>query len=337
MEAKFYTLLDDKIIVCNLCPHHCKIASGKRGICDVRYNSDGLLITENYGKVSSINIDPIEKKPLYHFFPGSVILSVGSVGCNLECEFCQNWEISQNGVYNFPYLKNYSIDEITNYALSNKNNIGVAYTYNEPTVWFEYMLDIAVKINESKLKNVIVTNGYINEEPLNILINYIDAFSIDLKAFTEEFYKKITHSELKPVKDTLKLISKNNKHIEITNLIVTGLNDDETAFEEMCKWIKNELGENTVLHLSRYFPHYKCSKPGTPLKTLTKLFDIASGHLNYVYLGNVMSDSGSNTYCDKCRKILISRQGYQTEIIGLENSGKCKFCGNKIMPDFNLS
>jgi pyruvate formate lyase activating enzyme len=261
--ALCFEKLNDNKVKCLLCPHSCILDDGKVGICRVRSNDNGVLVSENYGKVSSINLDPIEKKPLYHFFPGMHVLSIGSVGCNLQCNFCQNCEISQTGVSDFPRLKTYSAEEIVNNALECVDNIGIAFTYNEPVVFYEYMMDVA-RLSKSKgLKNIMVSNGFINEEPLKQILPYIDAFNIDLKAFADEFYIKNTHSHLEPVKRSLQLIRESGKHLEITNLVIPGLNDKVEDFTAMVDWISGELGDQTILHLSRYFPRYKAKQPPT--------------------------------------------------------------------------
>ena len=330
-EALFYEKLTNNKVKCTLCPHNCIIDDGKRGICRVRINKNGILYSEVYDKISSINNDPIEKKPLYHFFPGRDILSVGSVGCNLQCKFCQNWEISQTSVSDYHYIRNFNADEIVQLVLRGKNNIGIAYTYNEPIVWFEFMLEIAKIAKKKNLKNVMVTNAYINREPLEIILPYIDAYSIDLKSFADDFYKKITLSDLQPVKDNIKFLSKNNKHIELTNLVIPTLNDDVEIFEDMVKWIADELGKNTVFHISRYFPTYKLKIEPTPVDKLLELFEIAKKHLNYVYLGNVSISDGENTICDNCGKTVITRQRYFVQTDGIDKDGKCKYCEKKIV------
>lgn len=288
-EASFYTS-ENGLISCNLCPHNCTIHDGKRGICRVRKNENGRLISESYGQICSMNFDPIEKKPLYHFFPGRIIFSAGSLGCNLHCKFCQNWEISQSGIEDFGNLRMASPPELINKALSRNNNIGIAYTYNEPTVWFEFMLETAKLAQKEGLKNVMVTNGFINQEPLEELFPYMDAFSVDLKAFNEEFYKTITASRLEPVLAALKMIRKSGRHLEITNLVITGTNDDEKEFTEMVNWIATELGRETVFHISRYFPMFKMDKETTSHEKLKNLYDIAREKLDYVYLGNLRTN-----------------------------------------------
>lgn len=329
-EAKYFIAEADQSVVCTLCPHACHLQPGKSGICKVRTNREGKLISNNYAKVCSLHLDPIEKKPLYHYYPGRNILSVGSVGCNLHCKFCQNYEISQTSVKEYPYLKEYSAEALIDLAELEPGNLGLAYTYNEPTVWFEYMLDIAWKAREAELKNVMVTNGFINPEPLQELFPVIDAFSVDLKAFEESFYKHLTSSKLKPILESLKAIKASGRHLEITNLLIPDENDNEKDFRAMMEWISAELGADTVLHISRFFPTYKLVHNATPEPLLEKFYGIASEYLNYVYLGNVSSDQGRDTLCPKCGHTLITRSGYKTEITGLDEKGCCKKCGEVI-------
>ena len=286
MEARYYQALEGRTCIA-FCPHKCKLRPGQTGICRVRTNADGVLKSDNYGKVCSLHLDPIEKKPLYHFFPGKHILSVGSVGCNLHCRFCQNWEISQSSVKDYPYLKEYTPDIIVSLAAEEDDNLGIAFTYNEPTVWMEFMQDIAIRSEEQGLKNVMVTNGLYQPEPLNDLFPYMHAFSVDLKAFTEYFYKHLTSSSLAPVLESLKAIRQSGRHLEVTNLLIPGENDDEKDFRTMMAWISKELGKETVLHISRFFPTYKLENKATPKSLLQKFHGIASEYLDYVYLGNV--------------------------------------------------
>ncbi len=331
MEALFYTKTGEGKVTCNLCPHNCSITDGKRGICHVRKNENGVLISENYGNISSIGFDPVEKKPLYHFYPGREILSIGSLGCNLQCQFCQNYQISQSSVNSFERdSTNYTPEAIKELALSRSRNIGVAYTYNEPTVFFEFMIDTAKLIKSAGLKNVMVTNGFINPEPLNELNNYIDAYNVDLKAFNSDFFKKYTKSTIEPVKEALINIKKAGKHLEITNLVIPTLNDDENEFEEMCKWISGELGRGTVLHISRYYPTYKMTIEQTSVNKMIKLVEIAKKYLDFVYLGNVTLDNGNNTFCNSCKELLISRTGYFTKIVSVDKSGNCSKCNQKV-------
>jgi pyruvate formate lyase activating enzyme len=329
-EASFYRK-ENGHIRCILCPHNCIIHEGKRGICRVRKNENGKLFSESYGQICSMNFDPIEKKPLYHFFPGSIIFSAGSLGCNLHCKFCQNWEISQTGIEEFGNQRTAAPEELINNALSRDNNIGIAYTYNEPTVWIEFMLETAKLAQKEGLKNVMVTNGFINPEPLEELFPFMDAFSVDLKAFTEEFYKTITASRLEPVLNALKMIRKSGRHLEITNLVITDTNDDEKEFTKMVDWIATELGREIVLHISRYFPMFKMDKEATSHSKLKTLFEIADEKLDYVYLGNLRSGEGQNTLCPGCKTEVIERIGYDTRIIGLDGEGRCRNCKQQVI------
>lgn len=329
-EALYYTELENKRVQCTLCPHNCKIKDQKRGVCRVRRNIEGKLYSENYGIITGLGFDPIEKKPLYHYHPGRNILSIGSIGCNLKCFFCQNWEISQATPDDMPKQHTYSVEDIVNLATSRQDNLGIAHTYNEPVIYYEFMIDVAKEIKQKGLKNVVVTNGFINPEPLQELMPYIDAFSIDLKGFTNEFYRKHTSSSFDPIKESLKQIRKNDKFLEIINLVIPTLNDDADQFEEMMKWMKAYLGENTILHISRYFPAYKSTIEGTSVSKLKEFYNLASSYLNYVYLGNVLLEGGSNTYCHSCGALLVRREGYHTQIPGLDEEGKCIHCGNKV-------
>lgn len=332
MKASYYTKLDSNRVQCELCPHNCIISKDKYGICKVRKNESGNLITKNYGVVSSIGFDPIEKKPLYHFYPGLEILSVGSLGCNLKCKFCQNWQISQTSVDDFIRESNfYNPEMIIDFALKKENNIGIAFTYNEPTVFFEFMIDTAKKSKEAGLKNVMVSNGYINEKPLQELLNYIDAFNIDLKAFSEHFFKEYTKSQLEPVKQTLKQIVKAGKHVEITNLVIPTLNDDEQEFSEMIDWIKQNLSDEVVMHISKYYPSHEMKIQATSIQKIIKLGNIAKTKLKYVYLGNIILPDANNTYCPQCNDLLITRSGYSTKIISINNEGNCIKCNHKVL------
>lgn len=329
--ALYYEKLDDLKVRCLLCPHNCVLSEGKLGICHVRRNRGGELFSENYGKICSVRFDPVEKKPLYHFFPGQSILSVGSVGCNFSCKFCQNWEISQTGVDEYPYLKSMTPEAIIAMASERTDNCGVAFTYNEPIVWYEYMLDIAKLAKKKGLHCVMITNGFINPKPLEELFDYIDAFNVDLKAFTDDFYKHITGGRLQPVLDTLKAIRSRGKHLELTNLVVTDWNEDEATFRKMMEWIVQELGKDTPLHISRYFPVYKMDKRATSTESLIRLWKIAGEYLNYVYVGNFHTEHGQDTFCPVCGNKVIERSGYSIYRRGIDKSGYCTKCRTKIL------
>jgi pyruvate formate lyase activating enzyme len=281
-----------------------------------------------YGVISGHSLDPVEKKPLYHFFPGHNILSIGSYGCNMRCDFCQNWHISQKSAESFSPVTDPDI--IVLEAVSSWKNIGLAFTYNEPVIWFEFMRDTALRIKEKGLYTVMVSNGFVNSDPLNEILGFIDAFNIDLKAFNESFYRKLTGADLEPVKNTLKQIAKAGKHLEITTLIIPGRNDSVQEMETESKWISEELGNETPFHLSRYFPMYQRNDPATPQETLKMLFETASRHLKYVYLGNTAGDTGQDTSCSKCGKVVTKRSGYDTKLMNLDSKGKCMSCGNPV-------
>ncbi len=329
--ALFYEKKEKEKVKCYLCPHLCVLKPGERGKCDVRMNKDGTLIAENYGLCSAVQIDPIEKKPLYHFCPGSQILSIGSIGCNLKCNFCQNCDISQTSVEQFLRGEYYEPDEIVEMAREFPENLGIAFTYNEPVIYYEFMLDIAPKIKELGMKNVMISNGFVNKEPFDKILPYIDAFNIDLKSFRNSFYRDITGARLRPVKETLKMIRNSGKHLEITNLVIPSLNDGPDDFHRMVKWIRDELGRDTVLHLSRYFPAYKSRIQKTPSSVLFSLAEIARQFLDYVYLGNITGSESQNTICNKCGRMVILRNGYFVQKTGINEHGKCIHCNNKII------
>jgi pyruvate formate lyase activating enzyme len=328
-EAWYYKKKNSKV-QCLLCPHNCIIDDGKYGICRVRKNVDSRLITDVYGRLVAMHLDPVEKKPLYHFHPGKNILSVGTPGCNLTCFFCQNCEISQNGISNFNQLKNVNPRELLKIAKKESNNIGIAYTYNEPTVFFEYMFDTAKLARDSGLKNVMISNGFISQEPLEDLFSVIDAFNIDLKAFDDSFYRKHTKSSIYPVKKTLQKIHSADKHLEITYLVIPGLNDNEEQFRLMIDWISDNFGKTQVLHISRYFPHYQSDIPPTPLSKMRNLWEIAREKLSYVFLGNTSITGGQDSFCHNCGTLAIKRNHYSVETL-INNKGECLSCGEKII------
>ena len=330
-QALYFEEIGNQEVQCHLCPHNCTLGLNKRGNCRVRKNIDGKLISENFGLCSSIQFDPIEKKPFYHFYPGSHILSIGSIGCNLNCNFCQNCEISQTSVDQYLTGHYYEPEDVVGKARLYPENLGIAFTYNEPTVYFEYMIEIARQSKDLGMKNVMVSNGFINQDPLHEVLPYIDGFNIDLKAFTDSFYKNITNGNLEPVKETLRAISKAGKHLEITNLLIPSQNDELDEFTGMVAWIRDELGSDTVLHLSRYFPAYKSNIQKTSLGLLFNFCETARQYLSYVYLGNVTGSESQNTICSGCGKIVISRYGYFIQKNGIDPNGNCTHCNNKIV------
>jgi pyruvate formate lyase activating enzyme len=313
---------------CLLCPHLCKIAEGKTGICGVRKNTGQKIELITYGVISGYSLDPVEKKPLYHFFPGQNILSIGSYGCNMKCDFCQNFNISQKVPETLE--SGMTPESLVLSAHSAERNIGLGFTYNEPTIWFEFMRDVATLAKNEGMRTVMVSNGFVNSEPLNQILQFIDAFNIDLKAFNNNTHKKLTGVDLDPVKDSLKQIAGSGRHLEITSLIIPGQNDDEAEMVRQSQWIASELGKNVPLHLSRYFPMYRRDDPATTQETLQRLFEIASTNLNYVYMGNTHSGSGQNTVCPGCGATVTIRSGYNTRLLNLDAEGRCISCGTPI-------
>ncbi len=265
-----------------LVPHCCQIVNGRTGQCRTRLNEDGQLFSLNYAEISSIALDPIEKKPLYHFFPGKMILSVGTWGCNFHCRFCQNWEIAQGA----PPTVNISPERLAELAVEQgPTNIGVAYTYSEPVVWFEYITDAAKAVRERGLKNVLVTNGFINSGPLQELLPLIDAMNIDVKAFRAPFYDEICAGELEAVKRTVETAAAQCCHVEVTTLVIPGLNDGVDEIGDLAGWLAS-INPQIPLHLSRYFPRYRMKQPPTPVETMLQVRDVARQYLEYVFLGN---------------------------------------------------
>jgi len=316
-EAVFFRQLDNNRVICDLCPRNCIIDNNQTSVCRSRKNINGKLFSENYGKITAYRMDPIEKKPLLHYYPGKRIFSIGSFGCNLHCQFCQNHEIAHGN----PHFIETTPENLADIAENEKNNIGIAYTYNEPIIWFEFLMDIMPLVNKSGLKNILVTNGYIEEKPLEILLEHVDAMNIDLKGFSDHFYKSFCGSDLNPVKKTIKKAS-NVCHVEITTLIVPGLNDTKEEMEHMARWLSS-IDPSIPLHLSRYFPSYKLNLPETDIDTLYGLQVEAKKFLEYVYIGNV-SQVDMNTYCPRCNNLVVERNG-SSNIKGLKD-GNCTTC-----------
>ena len=334
-SASYYKQLDNCTVQCHLCPHLCMIEDGSYGKCNTRENKDGKLYTKSYGVLSAISTDPIEKKPLYHFMPGSSILSIGSFGCNLTCNFCQNCEISQIDSKVLSHHPSRDPADIVHKAALHQDNIGLAYTYNEPTIYFEYMIQCAELIQNHGLKNVMVTNGYINRKPLETLLPLMDAFNIDLKSFRDDFYRKISGAQLKPVLKTIERISGSGCHMELTFLIIPGLNDTESEWKKMISWISDHCGKDTVIHVSRYFPRYQLKNPPTPIKTIQLFMDMAREKINFLYPGNTLDQLDSHTYCPDCHSRLIDRTYYHATVTGIDTSGQCRNCHSVIYGLFN--
>ena len=329
--ATLFKIAGDKI-QCVLCPHNCMIGDGNSGICKARKNNSGSSELTTYGVISGCALDPIEKKPLYHFYPGTNIFSIGSYGCNMRCDFCQNYSISQRTIAGF--VNRTDPEQIVKNALDSLHNIGIAFTYNEPVIWFEYIKDVALLAKNNDLRTVIVSNGYVNREPLEEFISFTDAFNIDLKAFNNAFYRRLTGADIEPVKEALKLIAGSGRHLEITTLIIPGHNDSEEEMAEETEWIAKELGCDVPFHLSRYFPMYKREDPATNSQKLIRLSEIASKNLRYVYVGNMVSETGQNTICPQCGKTVTRRSGYNIKIMNLDQKGNCKNCGKQIYKNF---
>ena len=332
-EALYYNKVEKNTVQCRLCPHFCTIKEDKTGICKVRKNVQGKLYSLVYGKAVAAHIDPIEKKPLYHFFPGTSALSIGTVGCNLCCKHCQNWETSQAKPDDF-FARNLQPEKIVEMAKESECT-SIAYTYNEPTIFYEYMLDTAKLARKEGIKNVVVTNGFINSEPLQELCKYVDAVNCDLKSFEDSFYKKICGGKLEPVLETLKILHEHKIWIEIAVLIIPTLNDKPKMITKMCSWIKQNLGTTYPVHFSGFHPCYKLlDLEPTSTKILLQAREIAlKVGLEYVYVGNVYSSEGNNTDCPKCHKILVERYGFS--VLNNEiKDGKCG-CGYEINGRFD--
>jgi pyruvate formate lyase activating enzyme len=328
-EAMFYKKLDPKTVQCLLCPRECVISDGKRGFCRNRENRNGKLYTIVYGKPSVVDIGPIEKAPIYHFFPGHFRLCITCASCNLRCKYCQNWHLSQKGLEELSF-HSYSPSEIILQA-KKQGLSSVSFTYTEPTVYYEYLYDISNLAKKEGLKTSIVSNGYIQREPLLKLLKVLDAVKIDLKGFSEKFYEEVSSATLKPVLESLMTVKTEGVWLEIVNLVVPTFNDDPKMIHQMCQWIRDNLGVDTPLHFTRFFPNYKLTHlPPTPVSTLESAHEIAKKNgLRYVYIGNVPGHPQNSTYCPKCGKKIIQR----THLIVIEDlikTGFCPFCKEKI-------
>lgn len=326
-KALYFEKRNEKLR-CLLCPHHCLLAEGETGICGVRKAVDEVLYTMNYGLLAAVNLDPIEKKPLYHYHPGRPILSIGTYGCNLLCSFCQNWSLARGKADDrSERVKPEDVLDMLKREGGPAQNIGIAYTYNEPSIWYEFVLDTAKLLNRHGYKNILVTNGYINQEPLRELLPYIDAMNIDVKAFGDSFYKDYCGGLKAPVIKTVEIAVK-GCHVEITSLIIPTLNDNPGELEAMAAWLA-ELNPDIPLHLSRYFPQYRLNLPPTPHAVMEEAKKIASKHLRYVYLGNIELPGSGNTICPYCGNLLIERSRYAVKMKGLDGSA-CSNCNNNI-------
>lgn len=324
-EAAFYEKTDRGSVRCSLCPHNCRIQESKSGICGVRTNSGGVLYTDIYGRITSIAMDPVEKKPLYHFHPGASILSIGTKGCNMKCPYCQNWQISQDLAARTSF---YPSEKIVEAALA-EGSVGIAYTYSEPIVWFEYVRDTAALAREKGLANVMVTNGFINPEPLRELLGLIDAMNIDLKSFRDKTMRAVQKARLPEVLETIRTAHARGCHIELTTLVITGINDDMDEMKDIIGFIASVDAE-IPWHISRYYPSYKYDRPATDVGFIMKVHAEAEKRLKYVYCGNVSSqERGHDTHCPSCGATVIRRSGYFTKISGLDGN-RCAQCGAEL-------
>lgn len=329
-EASFYQQLEGGRVQCQLCPNRCILANKQRGLCQARENQNGRLYSLVYGKVSTVNVDPIEKKPFYHFLPGSKAYSLATTGCNLDCQYCQNWDIAHRqpeDVQSHQMTPQKVVDE----ALKSGAEV-IAFTYNEPVVWYEFMLDIAKLAKEKGLKTMIVTSGYIDQEPLKSLLPYLDAVKIDFKSINQQTYQDLIKGNLQPVLDSIKTVHQSGKWLELVHLVVPGWTDNLGEIRQLCQWIEDNLGQDVPLHLSRFYPNYKLlNLPPTPEKTLKDARKICLDlGLKYVYTGNIDDPEGNTTYCPDNHQPVIKRRGYFIEEQLVDDSGKAPNCSTKI-------
>jgi len=315
-------------VQCELCPTECVLENYQVGGCRTRINKDGALYSLVYGKPCAVAVDPIEKKPFYHFLPATKAFSIATAGCVLGCKFCQNWQISQANPEDVDVHDLPPADVVRQAAFYGCRSI--TYTYTEPTVFYEYMLDTAAIAREFGIRNTMHSCGYINEKPLRRLAKLLDGADIDLKAFTEDFYSRICGGRLQPVLDALVVLRQEKVWLEITNLVIPTLNDDRAKIREMCRWMVKELGPDVPIHFSRFFPYYKLKDlPPTPPETLNDARKIAmDAGVRYAYIGNIRTEA-ENTYCHQCRKLIIARTGFYVQQVNMTN-GKCKHCGTAI-------
>lgn len=329
MEARQYSSSEENIIHCNLCNHRCRINESRTGICGVRRNTGGILQAETYAKVSAEAIDPIEKKPLYHFLPGSLSYSLGSIGCNFSCSHCQNWHISQADPLH-SYVKTISPEEAVGRAIANKC-ASLSWTYNEPTLWYEYTQDTGKIAQTRGLKTVYVTNGYMTTEALTELSPFLNAWRVDIKAFSEDFYRTVCRAHLQPVLNSTLYAKELGLHVEIIYLVIPDLNDSEGEIDAFIEWVIESLGPETPVHFTRFHPDYRMQdKIATPVKTLERSYETAkSKGLLFPYLGNVPGHRYENTWCPHCNNLLIGRSRYAIGPFNLDND-QCIHCGEKL-------
>lgn len=328
-EAHQYERIGDGTVRCSLCAHRCTIADGKHGICGVRINRGGTLYAATFGRVVSEAVDPIEKKPLFHFLPGTLSYSLGSVGCNFRCQHCQNWEISQAGLEDLPLMA-ISPEEGVERALAS-GAASIAWTYNEPTIWHEYPLEMGAIARERGLQTVYVTNGYITEEALAELAPMLGAFRVDLKAFSDDFYRKVCRARLQPVLDATVAAHEHGLHVETVTLVIPGLNDSMEEMEALIRWVVENLGPDTPMHFTRFHPDYHMrDREPTPFALLERVYRRALElGAHYPYLGNVPPGPYENTLCPSCGSLLIERSGFMSRTVGLSKD-RCGSCGERI-------
>jgi pyruvate formate lyase activating enzyme len=324
-EGFLYTKLDNNLAMCGICPNRCLLSPGDRSVCRSKINMDGVLYSLTYGNPCSVNVDPIEKKPLFHFNPRSKAFSIATTGCNFRCLNCQNWEISQAKPHEVRHHELFPADVIQ--GAQGTGCASIAYTYSEAVTFFEYMIDTARLAREEGIANLWISNGYINPKPLVELCSVLDAANINLKAFSDAVYRKLNGGRLKPVLNTFKTLHEQKIHFEMTNLVVPGYTDDAEMVKQMCQWILATLGPDYPLHFLRFFPRYKLDRlPATPLSTLIRFRKLAMAEgIRYVYVGNAAYPEGNNTYCHNCKKLLIERMGYFIGTYDL-NENRCKYC-----------
>ena len=326
-EAILYEKLDG-VLNCHVCNRSCVISNGKTGFCGMRQNDNGTMYSLNYASASSVAVDPIEKKPLFHFYPGSLSFSMGSIGCNFRCPYCQNWTISQATMEE---IGTNDIPPERAIKLAQENLCqSISWTYNEPTMWFEYTYDSAKLAHKSDLKTVYVTNGYMSQESLDLIAPYLDAANVDLKGMSDKFYRELCQARLEPVLQNIQTMHDKDIHLEITNLVIPGYNDSEEDLQALVKFVA-DVDVNVPLHFTRFYPHYKMNQvPPTPLETLEKAHKMArEAGIKYVYVGNVPGSDGENTRCPDCEELLIKRNGFNIESNNLKNK-KCPRCGARI-------
>ncbi len=328
-EAMHYQKRDEKMVRCDICPRHCEVADKERGYCGCRENKDGTYYTLVYGRPCSVHIDPVEKKPLFHFFPSTKAFSLATAGCNMLCKFCQNWQISQVRPEQVDNL-NLPPEKLVPLAKM-KGAKSIAFTYTEPVVFFEYVYETARLTKGSDIKTISISNGYITEQALEDWCRYLDAMKVDLKAFTDSFYKNYCAGTLQPVLDCLKLLVERKVWTEIVYLVIPTLNDQIDDIRKMAKWIVKELGVDVPVHFTRFHPMYQLQNlPSTPVSTLERARKACMEEgIRYVYVGNVPGHDAENTYCHNCKKKLIARYGYYITENNITD-GKCKFCETKI-------